>query len=638
MNIADIAFLAIVAGFLMSRFGLRFGLMANPAVVLALTAAPLVVAPVAGAASTPFFFLAVTTRLLDIVFTDGTTRTSVNAAFQAVAPGDRLVVQTGVEGVGVPAALGAVGVLLLILDAVGAGTTAVAVAMAVVVAGWVCAGWIVFRGYRRNIAVRIRRRQIEPIEIGLDDPVTRGVVESLVASGDVVKLRAGLDLLADAGDDRLSEVVDGLLHDADPVRRAEGLSRLVGDPRRLRIEMAETLLADDAAQVRAAAARVVCAGGRAELAEALLEDPSLEVRVSSATALRLSGGGEIVESHLAAWAGDPDASIRQAAASVLAETLDVGDSEILLELCADAEPSVRDAALRAAELHPRADVLDALLSQTFPRSAGPGLVAVLAAGGTSVRHLVTAGLAAADQAPWGVPRWRLVRAVARFDPDSAFEVLGPYVDDADPVVRATVRRTLLDVGWEGSPGHSRLAEALASDTSRLVATLAALDAVATVDSEGLLARALRDAIADQTSAIALLADLTTGTTVASHARRMLESDSEGRRAMALESIEVTFGREMRRLLGAALTPGLSVGERLVQLGGTRSDVEATVGAILSGEGSGVDPWIRACAVQRRRDRRGDRVGRRSVVFGELTAGIRSAEPRPRGPHGRRCRR
>ena len=84
LNLADILFLALLAGPLLRRFGLRLGLVLNPAVVAALLAVMAVVVAGPGAAAYGLFVLAAVTRLADIVLTDGTTRTSVNASFQVV--------------------------------------------------------------------------------------------------------------------------------------------------------------------------------------------------------------------------------------------------------------------------------------------------------------------------------------------------------------------------------------------------------------------------------------------------------------------------------------------------------------------------------------------------------------------------
>ena len=127
LNLVDILFLAVLAGPLIRRFGLRLGLVLNPAVVAAVLAVMAVVAAGPGTASLGLFVLAAWLRIADLAATDGTTRTSINAAYQVVPVEERLSVQAVVEGIGVPVAIGATGVLLLVLDAFGLGVGAVIV-------------------------------------------------------------------------------------------------------------------------------------------------------------------------------------------------------------------------------------------------------------------------------------------------------------------------------------------------------------------------------------------------------------------------------------------------------------------------------------------------------------------------------
>ena len=160
LNLADILFLALLAGPLLRRFGLRLGLVLNPAVVAALLAVMAVVVAGPGAAAYGLFVLAAVARLTDIVLTDGTTRTSVNASFQVVPIKDRLAVQAVVEGIGVPVAIGATGAVLLLMNLLGLGIGAVIVFGAVLSVIWTVSGAAMYRSYTRALADEMRRRSL----------------------------------------------------------------------------------------------------------------------------------------------------------------------------------------------------------------------------------------------------------------------------------------------------------------------------------------------------------------------------------------------------------------------------------------------------------------------------------------------
>ena len=115
----DILFLLVFAGWLLHRFGLRYGLTANAVGVLTVVVAVIVATSLLGSGATIVFVLIVAARVTDLTFSDGTSRTSLSAAYQAVPTRMRAVAQATVEGLAVPVAIGVSGVVLLVVQAVG---------------------------------------------------------------------------------------------------------------------------------------------------------------------------------------------------------------------------------------------------------------------------------------------------------------------------------------------------------------------------------------------------------------------------------------------------------------------------------------------------------------------------------------
>ena len=95
------------------------------------------------------FVLIVAARVTDLTFSDGTSRTSLSAAYQAVPTRMRAVTQATVEGLAVPVAIGASGVVLLVVQAVG-GTEGLLlpVLTSIVVTAWVVVAVLLYREYR----------------------------------------------------------------------------------------------------------------------------------------------------------------------------------------------------------------------------------------------------------------------------------------------------------------------------------------------------------------------------------------------------------------------------------------------------------------------------------------------------------
>ena len=295
LNIVDILFLAIVAGPLLRRFGLRLGLLLNPLVVAGVLAVMTVVAAGSGAASLGLFALAGGLRIADIAATDGTTRTSINAAYQVVPPQDRLAVQAVVEGIGVPVAIGLTGVLLLVLEALDLGTEAVIVFGLVLGVIWTLVAARVYRSYTSSLGDEMRRRSYSTIDVDAgDEPAVR----RLLGSDDPRDVRLGLDLLAGVASP-VADVELAILADhSDPDVRARALAQLAasGDDRTALV----ALLDDPDVQVRAAALDVVTspdAGDPAVVAlvVAAVDEPRLAARarraLQAARRCRCSGAG-----------------------------------------------------------------------------------------------------------------------------------------------------------------------------------------------------------------------------------------------------------------------------------------------------------------------------------------------------------
>ncbi|MEP7112938.1 MAG: hypothetical protein ABI862_06710 [Ilumatobacteraceae bacterium] len=182
LNLVDIVFLALVAGYLLQRFGVRFGLVANPMFVTVLVAAMVVPLALVGGGSLGLFTLTALTRISDLALTDGTTRTSINAAYQVLPVDERLAVQTAVEGIGVPAAIGITGVLLLGFQLLP-GTLAAVIVLAVVV----CGGWTVValstgRAYRRELAASLQQRLVTDGSVDLHEEAEAAALHSLLTA------------------------------------------------------------------------------------------------------------------------------------------------------------------------------------------------------------------------------------------------------------------------------------------------------------------------------------------------------------------------------------------------------------------------------------------------------------------------
>ena len=226
----------------------------------------------------------------------------------------------------------------------------------------------------------------------LDTHGRRALLEAL-EHGDPRHALVALEQLARNRSPVLARIVARLAAHPDPELRAAALERLGSLPS-VPADLARAALADPDDGVRAAAVRAfsrLAPDAAVDALTPLLEDRASTVRVAALAGLLARGGvegGAVGGTRIAAWQSSPRREVRVEAALALA---DLGPTACapLGRLLADADPSVRAAAVRSARrVHdPRLvpPLLAALDDPAVRRDAGAALVAC---GTAAVRPLL----------------------------------------------------------------------------------------------------------------------------------------------------------------------------------------------------------------------------------------------------------
>jgi hypothetical protein len=542
LNLADILFLALVAGPLMRRFGLRLGLVLNPGVVAVLLAIMGLVVAGPGAATVGFFALAGVARISDLVLTDGTTRTSVNASFQVVPVGERLAVQAVVEGIGVPVAIGATGAVLLVMNVVHLGAGAVVVFGVLLSVIWTFTGIAMYRSYTRALAAEMRRGSFvrQGLEVGEEDEA----LHDLLGSDDARDVRLGLDLLGGvASTPSAGAALRHASDHPDPEVRVRALARLG-------------------------------AAGDSEAAAA-------------ATAL----AGELARSR--------DPVERRAAASALGSrgALDV-DSRVLVGLLDDSDPTVRAAALDAvgAEDAVEPEVVRRVVAAVGePSSTGNATAALRRLGDAAVPLL--AEVVARDPPP---RRPRLVRAAAH----AAFEhpvVFAPALQDPD---RAVVLAALDALDAANGVVPPEILDDVFRDAAAHAGR--ALAARGSLDAEHVsLRRALDDEIDLARRLVVAVLSVRHGERVRDAVRVVDRADGQ-RRALGVEALDVILSREEAEIAVPLVRRDLTPDEQAAAMArvgpSERSREEWITEMAEDPENTWRSSWVAVCALHVQRAR------------------------------------
>ena len=603
LNLADLIFLVLVAGFLLSRFGLKFGLTFNPGAVLLLLAAIVAIGVTTGPAAPLFFGMVLVTRILDLTFTDGATRTSINAAYQALPPHERITVQTGVEGVGVPLALGLTGVVLLIFGAMNGVTLVHVAAFGLILSVlWLAAALLVYRDYGANLLKSMRRRSLIPAALTLDE-TGLDVVRRLAGSPKLSDVRPALDLLESAEHPALGELLPALATSAAPEIRIEALQRM----ERLRpdgvLPLVVTLCAADAEPgVQGAALRTRCALEEADAVEAVapsLDAPQDEVRLGAAVGLLRYGsipGILAAGAHFPSWGQSDDPQTRAFLARVIAATGAEQLYQPLQPLLADPDADVRRAALHAAGRvrHPR--LLPLILDNLDGHATRSAAVDALAAYGDRLLSLVEEALADGARAPEHAVR--MVRICLQVTGDAVVELMRRHLDHPVDDVRDQVLAVLSARGYHARPqDRDALDAALLHEVRHIQRLVQAQEELGTRSATEALTRALRDEVRlTQRRLFRLLAFIYDAEPIL-RAHAQLAQGISAQQALAVELLDVTLMPAHKALVLPCVDPKLTPDQRLRSLERRLGEValprSARMQDLIRHHPRG---WVRACAL------------------------------------------
>ena len=572
MNTVSIAFVVLLAGRLLRRFGVRLGLEANPVAMLTVLAAGLVTGAVAGSGTTAFFVLMCSAQVADIACTDGTSRTSIVATYQALAPAERLAAQTSVEAAGEPAAIAAVGGLILIFAALGLGIMWYAVAAAVLGVLWLAVAALCHREYGRRLRDSLARRDWDPTGLLVADAASRAAVERLLSSTDLRDVQLGVDVLTAADPSLLGQHVGQLLAHPDAEHRQIGVQAAVAVadpaavPELMQITRDEALPGD----LRVSAAQAIAAlGPDLSVLTVVLDDADLELRFTAAILLARRGG----------------------------PLADRG-RELCNAALESADAVVVAAALSAVTQGPDAGYVAALMTLA---SRGTGSRA--AVGSAVAAHVGLPGCDSAALQRLAVTQeqtaTRAVEALGLRPDGVSLGVLTELLSGPD---RALARAAGHAIAARGHALERDLAERLvALESSRAARAAAAGQAVAGTGRAEHLRRALDDEIRACARQARYLVGAAFGNQWLTRAVAQLASSADGDRALALETLELELGRRTAARLLELVDPDVDDDGRRALLAvaapsGGRA-AEPWLNELLDDPHTyWQDDWLRACAL------------------------------------------
>lgn len=602
-------FLLFIAGRLLNRFGLIIGLTSNPGAVTAAIAGAALVGLLAGQASPLFFWLIVAARFFDFVLTTGMTDTALKATYQALPADERVTVQTGVEGIGNPIAVGLTGVLLLIFNSLSGLTLVHNVLFTLgVCVIWSGAAVLAYRNYAAALQTSLSRRVLNAAELTLEDSSSLIVIERLLKSADVSQVRLALDVLEQTEHTSLNAKLVQLLDHPTNEVRLEALLRLEQRATVTALPQVTAQLTREAdVRVKGQAVRTLCALAEADAVDDVapyIDDAAPEVRLGAMVGLLRYGGiaGVLIAAErLSELERSPDPVQRAFVAHVIGQVASRSFYKPLLKLLTDSNEDDRRAALLAAGQvgHPRLlPLVVDNLNSTALRSAA---MSALTAGGHKILPLVEQALNGELPFPEKTVV-RLVRICGQLQGDRVVAILKQHLNHPDDDVQYEVLSALQRCGYRAADDQRPTIEAiLRGEAEHGLRTLLARQALGGDQAAGLLPAALSYEFNQARRRVLLLLSFIYEARALAKLRERLEQGTNSEKALALETLDVMLDGAHKAIVLPLVDPTLSESKRIQ---GLRKHLpladytpQACLREIIVDTTIWTHGWTRACAIQ-----------------------------------------
>ena len=591
-------------GPVISRYGLRVGLLAYP-VIVAASAALVAVSGTLVGAGVLVFWLAMLTKLASDVLEASIYQSSFRLLYQPLPPRQRLFVQTTVETLVEPVAVACAGVLLLVLITwLGFGTIQLASVVVVMFVLLSAVGVALARAYPAALLRALSRRRLGDGATIVADRSTVAVLQEGLRSPHVGVVGYALDQLESISHGSLEASLQALLYHSDPYVRHDvllkierlGLTRLLPAVRQ-RVEL------EPSAPIRATALRVLAELGESDDGEAVaayLHDPDPSVRLGAMVGLLRSGGIEgvlLAGGTLLDLAKSSIPRERVLAARALGEVGNHSFYRPLVPLLQDDAPQVRAAALEAAGKLKNVKLWPLVVHSLADPAVRSAAAAALVAGGDTVLPALRALFAERTQ-----PRAVLIRAAqicGRIGGPGAIALLEAHVASADTDVRGQVLAALHRSGYQvRGEGVARIHSQVTAEVAFAAWTVTALADIGDGPEVALLHSALSYQLQQNRERLFLLLSFIYDSQAILRARDNLMHASGGKRAYAQEVLDLLVAQDLKpgvfavlddlapaerskRLRSIFPQPGLDRAARLCDVV-TSSTVR--------------QPWVAACAL------------------------------------------
>jgi AAA family ATP:ADP antiporter len=597
-----------LSGPIISRYGLRVSLLVLPVALTASTASIAITGTFVGLIVL-LFGLAALTKLLSVVLMESIDQSALMILYQPLPADQRLRTQTAVEGIVYSIAVGVAGLTLSLLNKLFAFQAfQLAYVLLFILAAWILVAIRLGREYPVQLMQALAKRRLGGADLSLTDGSSVAVLQQGLQSSHPGAVIYSLNMLEAMEHESLVTCLQDLLAHPAPEVRQDVLERI----ERLGLTLAlaavgQRVALEPSPAVRGMTLRTLVALGGTGVFEKVfpyLKDPDPQVRRGAMVGLLCGGGieGVLAAGHeLLQMVASPEPAERTFAAQVLGEVGVRSFHEPLVPLLGDDDPQVRRAALLAAGQLKAPRLWPLVLEGLGAPQVSGAAVAALVAGGESILPELKAAFAQEGQER--AILIRLAQICGRIQGDRVIALLKDKVDYPDVAVRTQVLRSLSRCGYQAwGEEVARVQGQIKAEIADATWTLAALVDIGSGEDDGvvfLLQEALAAKLAHNRTRVFYLLSFIYDAPSILRARDNLLHASAGKRAYALEAIDILISQELKGML-LPLLRDLPPSQRFQHLGASfpqpEVDRHRRLQEIIAGPDERFSPWIKACAL------------------------------------------
>lgn len=534
-----------LTGRIISRFGLRAGLLATPVLTMLCMAAMAATGTLAPNMISLLFWLAVAGKFTNEGLGFSLDQTASNVLYQPIHERIRTRAQTVTEGIIQPLAIGLAGGLLLLFNTI-LKFNAIQLSYIYLVAAaiWIIICIALIRAYPKALTEALHKRRFGDKGILLTDSASIQIVRNALKSNHLTEVLYGLDLLEKGESDTLPDDFTELAHSAFPEVREDVIKRI----ERLNltsllpvIQMQLKAETNPAVRETAACTMIVLGADSNTALNLLSQKDEATKRGAMIGSLRIftTGKRSNTYQYLKTLASSSENTDRIEACELVAIAANSALWEILLPLLRDEDLSVRKSALRAAaKIHNPALYYAVIPALGSPQTRSLAFNALTTSGNDALPSIIEA---LKNDGLHRRVHLRLIRACSHIKSDEALHVLEELIQHPNTSIRSRTLLALHDCRYKPrGESDSLVNDQIKAEFRRAAWLQATLHDLEKSSQTDVIQRAVRHDLDETVERLFLLFGLIYETNAIQRAQNAVRRRDSNKRSYALEVLDTTL--------------------------------------------------------------------------------------------------